>query len=95
MLDGFIDNSEDPTIFLASYLAPTDEQPDYSGDVWVGTSHESTEAGIVRHSPSWIEAQCSKRGLRVDFLPGKAFDGQNWLRVQRKTVKRFPNGQAD
>jgi len=95
MLDGFLDNSEDHAIFLASYLAPTGDEPDYEGDTWVGTSHESSEAGIVRHSPAWIEAQCAKRGLRVDFLPGKAFDGQTWLRVQRRTHKRFPGGLAD
>ena len=83
MLDGFIDYSTPAAIFLASYLPADSEESDYAGDTWVGTSHECETPGVIRHSPAWLEAQCGKRGLQVVQLPGAAFDGQFWLRVQR------------
>ena len=83
MLDGFIHYSTPAAIFLASYLPADSEESDYAGDAWVGTSHESDIPGVIHHSLAWIEDQCAKRGLLVAHLPGGAFDGQYWLRVQR------------
>lgn len=82
-LDAFVATTRDDAVFLTSYLRATDPRDDYLGDRWVGTSHESNVAGVVRHSLEWIEARCRERGLRVRELPGEAFDGQTWLRVER------------
>ncbi|AXS41540.1 hypothetical protein [Breoghania sp. L-A4] len=86
MLDGFVDNASPNATFLASYLAATGPEDDYQGDTWVGTSHRSSEAGVIRHSLDWISQQCERRALSVTFVPGAAFDGQNWLRVRRAGV---------
>lgn len=82
-LDSFVSNSRDGAVFLASYIRAERPEDDYRGDRWVGTSHESTAPGIVRHAFSWIEEQCRARDLGVRELPGEAFDGQVWLRVDR------------
>lgn len=58
-------------------------RPDYSGDTWVGKSHESDEAGTVGHRFSWIARQCEKRGLRARKLRQDKFGRhQIWLRIQ-------------
>jgi hypothetical protein len=61
---------------LGLRLYPND---DYNGDHWVGTSPESDTPGVIRHS--WITEQCRKRGLRVQEIPGEAFDSQYRLRI--------------
>jgi hypothetical protein len=83
MLDGFLENTERDGTFLASYLPAANPEEDYLGETWVGTSHESTQAGIVRHSTEWIDKACRQRGLEVAYLEGHAFDDQLWLRVRR------------
>jgi hypothetical protein len=83
-LDSFLRDSTAGGVFLASYLPAHSRADDYQGDVWVGTSHESDTAGVIRHSLTSIEQQCRTRGLSVNQLQGQAFDGQVWLRVRRK-----------
>jgi hypothetical protein len=82
-LDGFLDNSTPTGVFLASYLPPTTADEDYMGDSWVGTSHESDEPGVIRHSLEWIKDACRRRGLKLSTLEGEDFDSQYWLRVDR------------
>ena len=84
MLDGFVRDSTPTGIFLTSYLPAESSTDDYQGDRWVGTSHESNEPGVIRHSLAWITAQCDKRRLNVKALPGEAFDSQFWLRIHRE-----------
>lgn len=86
MLDGFLANSRPDAIFLASVLLAADESEDYKGDTWVGTSHQSSTSGIVRHLFPWIRRQCEARELVAERLPGHAFDGQIWLRIRRSGV---------
>ena len=83
-LDGFVRDSTAGAVFLASYLPARSAEDDYQGDRWVGTSHESDEPGVIRHALAWVAAQCERRALRADELPGPAFDGQTWLRIRRR-----------
>ena len=80
-LDSFLRDSMPTGTFLPSYLPAFNPDDDYRGDDWVGTSHESDTPGVIRHALSWIEEQCRKRRLRVEEVPGEAFDSQYWLRI--------------
>lgn len=81
-LDGFLSNSVQGGVFLASYL-PAGPADDYLGDEWVGTSHRSSHPGVIRHSLDWIEGACARRGLVCTSLPGTDCDSQQWLCVER------------
>ncbi len=83
-LDGFLHNSTPTGVFLASFLPPATAEDDYMGDSWVGTSHESNEPGVIRHSLDWIKDACGLRGLKLSRLPGEDCDSQYWLRVERR-----------
>lgn len=80
-LDSFVRDSIATGVFLTSYLPALSPIDDYQGNSWVGTSHVSETPGVIRHALSWIVDQCQKRGLRVQEIPGEAFDSQFWLRV--------------
>ena len=80
-LESFVRDSIPGSVFLPSYLPALAPNDDYTGDRWVGTSHESNTPGVIRHSLPWIAEQCLKRGLRVEEVPGEAFDSQYWLRI--------------
>ena len=95
MLDGFVRNTVETGVFLVSYLPPRTEDEEYWGETWVGTSHESNTPGIVRHSFTWIEAECQARGLRVEEVPGHAFDSQFWLKIMRQDVPDRPERITD
>jgi hypothetical protein len=82
-LESFLRDSIPTGVFLTSYLPALHPSEDYQGDRWVGTSHESDTPGVIRHALPWITEQCQKRGLRVQEVPGEAFDGQYWLRISR------------
>jgi len=82
-LDGFLHNSTTTGVFLTSYLPATTAEEDYMGDSWVGTSHESDEPGVIRHSLEWIEDTCRRKGLKLSTLQGKDCDSQYWLRIDR------------
>ena len=83
MLDGFVRDSTATSVFLTSYLPANCAEDDYQGEDWIGTSHESDRPAVIRHSLAWIVAECQKRGLQLQELPGEAFDSQFWLRVHR------------
>jgi hypothetical protein len=85
-LDSFVRDATHQGVFLTSYIRATTWSDDYQGNSWIGTSHESDTPGVIKHSLEWIEQQCRERGLRVDELPGEAFDSQVWLRVRRTTA---------
>jgi hypothetical protein len=80
-LESFLRDSVPTSVFLPSYLPALNSEDDYQGDRWVGTSHESDTPGVIRHALPWIVEQCQKRGLRVQEVPGDAFDSQYWLRI--------------
>jgi hypothetical protein len=86
MLDAYLRDSTSASVYLASYLPARSPEDDYQGDRWVGTSHESGTAGVVRHSLAWIVAQCHGRAIRVEELSRPAFDGQSWLRLARRAA---------
>jgi SAM-dependent methyltransferase len=83
-LDGFLRNSTPTGVFLASYLPPATAVEDYMGNSWVGTSHESDEPGVIRHSLDWIKGACGQRGLVITAIEGEDPDSQYWLRVERR-----------
>jgi hypothetical protein len=82
-LDSFLRDSESDATFLASYLPAQSPDDDYQGSQWVGTSHESSTPGVIRHSLSWIFEQCRTRGLNCEEIAGIDCDQQSWLRIRR------------
>ncbi len=83
MLDGFALFSNPGARFLTSFKAPDLFHRDYKGDVWIGRSHESDEAGICRHSYDWIKQACEQRQLRVELLKQEKIHKQTWVLVHR------------
>ncbi|HUR82604.1 MAG TPA: hypothetical protein VM733_17725 [Thermoanaerobaculia bacterium] len=84
MLDGFVRNSSANGVFLTTFLPPRWRHPDYRGDAWVGTSHESSVSGCIHHRLGWIEQECSRRGLAARILGEDQTHGQTWLRIARR-----------
>ena len=83
MLDGFVEFARPGARFLTSFKSPRIFRPDYKGDAWVGGSHESDQAGICRHSFSWIEQACRSRKLEVGLLKGEKIHKQKWILIRR------------
>jgi hypothetical protein len=83
MLDGFVRDSTDEGVFLASVLPARAWQRDYGGERWFGTSHESSIPGCIRHRLSWIRRACRHRNLFLKSL-GRELDGQLWLHISRQ-----------
>ena len=83
-LDGFVRDTGDNGVFLASYLPAQTAEEDYQGTSWVGTSHESDVPGVVRHSLAWLTSQCERRGLRIEQLDGVDCDSQYWLKLSKQ-----------
>lgn len=83
-LDGFVRDTGDSGVFLASYLPAQTAEEDYQGTAWVGTSHESDAPGVVRHSLAWLTSQCERRDLRVEQLDGVDCDSQFWLKLRKQ-----------
>lgn len=84
MLDEFVRHSSPDAVFLASWLPARTPEEDYQGDGWVGTSHMSDAAGVVRHRLGWIREAAAAQGLAVERPATPAFDDQFWLRIRRK-----------
>jgi len=77
MLDGFLRDSKPDAVFLTTFLPAGWRHPDYQGESWVGTSHESDVSGCIRHSLSWIERECRRRDLSVRVLGHDEAHGQS------------------
>jgi hypothetical protein len=84
MLDSFLRDSTEEGIFLTSYLPASWRNPDYKGDAWHGTSHESDVRGCIYHSRRWIWGECDRRGLAVLELGRDRYCGQSWLEIKRR-----------
>jgi len=89
MLDSFAAHAADDGLFLTSYL-PAGERghEDYTGDAWVGRSHESDEGGYVGHARQWVERACERRGLLSRELDVDFYGGQVWLAIGRAGAQR-------
>jgi hypothetical protein len=83
MLDGFVRDSNDRAAFLLTFLPSSWRHPDYRGDQWVGTSHESHLAGTIAHSFGWIKDQCKERRLSVRKLNRDKAHRHRWLEIRR------------
>ena len=83
-LDSFVRDAKDDGVFLATYLPVDAENPDYMGEKWNGTSHESDVPGCIHHSLPWIKAECDRRGLVVQELDRDKTYGQSWLEIKRR-----------
>jgi hypothetical protein len=82
MLDNFVRDSTPGAVFLTSIIPAGWRKPDYRGERWVGTSHESDAPGCIYHSLKWISDECRRRQLRLVRL-GRERDGQTWLSISR------------
>jgi hypothetical protein len=82
MLDNFVRDAKPDAVFLTSILPALWPWQSYGGTSWVGTSHESSVAGCIRHSRAWINDECRRRGLHVRTL-GRERHGQTWLAISR------------
>ena len=83
-LDSFIRDSKDDGLFLTSYLPASWRHPDYQGDKWNGTSHESDVPGCIHHDLRWIKTECDRRGLTALELGKDRTHGQSWLEIMRR-----------
>jgi hypothetical protein len=63
--------------FLASMRPAGSEDEDYAGDEWVGKGVDSDEPGMVRHSLSWVQAECDRHGLTL--RQKGEFNRQTWV----------------
>ena len=84
MLNAFLRDSNDGGVFLTSYLPAGWRRPDYKGDGWFGTSHESDVPGCIAHSRRWIEGECDRRGLTMRELGRDKTYGQTWIEITRR-----------
>ena len=84
MLDSFLSDSNQDGVFLTTYLRANWLHPDYKGDKWFGTSHESNTVGCIYHSLHWIKAECHSRGLLIQEIGRDKTYGQEWLKVRRE-----------
>ena len=84
MLDAFLRDARDDAVFLASYLPAGWGRPDYRGDAWFGTSHESDVPGCIHHDRRWIRAECERRGLTARELGRDRTYRQSWLAIARR-----------
>src|SRR5437660_932802 len=64
-----------------TYLLNAGLNPDYKGDQWIGTSHESNVAGTIAHSFGWIKAQCRARELMIRKLGRDKAHRHKWLEL--------------
>lgn len=83
-LDSFVRDSRPEGVFLVSYLPAGWGKPDYQGEEWYGTSHESDVPGCIHHSLRWIRAECDRRQLGVTELGRDKTYGQSWLEIKRR-----------
>lgn len=84
-LASFLRDAQESGVFLTSYLPADADHPDYRGDRWYGTSHESDVPGCIHHDLGWITAECGSRGLVVRELGQDKIHGQFWLEIKRRT----------
>ena len=84
MLDSFFRDSQENGVFLTSYLPASWRHPDYQGNQWHGTSHESDVPGCIYHSFRWIKAECARRGLIARKLHRDKSHGQFWIQITRR-----------
>ena len=90
MLDAFLRDASPSGVFLTSYFPAGWWRPDYRGDAWYGTSHESDVPGCIHHDRRWIRSACERRGLTVRELGRDETYRQTWLAITR----RAPAGAA-
>lgn len=83
MLDNFVRHTRPNAAFLLTYQPASWRYPDYKGDSWVGTSHESETAGTITHSFRWIKEQCRDRRLDFRKLPRDRAQGHRWLELRK------------
>jgi hypothetical protein len=84
MLDSFVRDATEKGAFLTTYLPAGWRKPDYKGDSWRGTSHDSDVPGCIHHSLRWIKAECERRRLSVLELGRDKTYGQSWLEIKRR-----------
>jgi hypothetical protein len=84
MLDGFLRHSTEKGKFLTTYLPANWIKPDYRGERWYGTSHESDLPGCIHHSFKWVKAECELRELNVSKLTRDETHRQSWLLIEKK-----------
>jgi hypothetical protein len=84
MLDSFLRDATERGVFLTSYFPAGWGRPDYQGDAWYGTSHESDVPGCIYHDRRWIRAECERRGLTMRELGRDETYGQRWLAITRR-----------
>jgi hypothetical protein len=85
MLDSFLRGAKEGGVFLTSFLPAGWGRPDYQGDKWNGTSHESDVPGCIYHSRRWIKAECDRRGLITKELGRDKTYRQSWLQITRRS----------
>jgi SAM-dependent methyltransferase len=72
---------------LLARLPQLGSSSEYEGTHWVGRSHESEVAGVLKHSLRWIAAEASRNGLVAQLVPYRVIHHQYWLRIAREPAR--------
>jgi hypothetical protein len=79
MLRSFKQVCEPHSIFLTSVILAHPWQSSYDGDEWVGRSHTSDKAGIVRYTKQWLKDRAQRHGCALG-IGDKVLD-QTWVEI--------------
>jgi hypothetical protein len=79
MLRSFKHVCEPHSVFLTSVTLARPWQSNYDGDAWVGRSHTSDKAGIVRYTRRWLKDRARQHGCKLT-VGDKVLD-QTWLKI--------------
>lgn len=94
MLDGAARCGTDSFAFVSNFHpAKRFGRKDDKGSSWIGKSHESTKAGVVRHSFKWIREAAAARDLHASIVDRPPIQDQYW-RLIRRAERAAPSPTA-
>ncbi len=82
MLDQFVTMTHDDGKFVTSYFPTDSPQLDYTGDQWIGRSHQCDSPGMIPHLESWVNRECAKRDLLYKPMT-RLILGQQWVCISK------------
>lgn len=81
MMGQFRQHSHAGSVFLGSFVRTDGEG--YTGNTWVGKSHESDKAGLVSHRFESLRAMAATHGLALTHLEPQKRNCISWLKMTR------------
>lgn len=81
MLQQFSMVKENNGVMLASFIRTENPAHDYHGSCWVGKSHQSEKAGLVKHSLQTLQSYAFAYGLVITHLDPRRMDCISWVKI--------------